>query len=176
MSDSKSLVAYFSRTGKNYVNGKIASLPVGNTEVIAKKIQKLTGSDLFQIKTINPYPDDYTETTIAAQEEKRTNARPELTDRVKHMDSYEVVYIGYPNWWGTVPMAVCTFLEAYDFSGKTMVPFCTHEGSGMGSSGRDIKKLCPNAKVLSGLAIQGGSVNRADGELSSWLKKLGLIA
>jgi len=175
MANSKSLIAYFSRKGNNYVSGSIVNLPIGNTEVIAKKIQELTGSDMFQIKTVKSYPEDYTETTNIAQEETRKNARLELTEIVDDMDSYDVIYLGYPNWWGTMPMAVFTFLESYDFSGKTIVPFCTHEGSGMGSSERDIKKLCPNAKVLSGLAIRGGSVDRADKEVASWLKKLDLI-
>lgn len=121
------------------------------------------------------YPEDYTETTKVAQDELRANDRPELTERVSEMDSYDVIYIGYPSWWGTMPMAVFTFLESYDFSGKTIVPYCTHEGSGMGSSERDVKKLCPNANVLSGLAIQGGSVGRADKDISNWLKKLDLI-
>ena len=174
MANSKSLIAYFSRKGNNIVSGSIVSLPIGNTEVIAKKIQKLTGSDMFQIKTVKSYPDDYTETTNVAQEEKRKNTRPELTEMVKDMDSYDVIYIGYPNWWGTMPMAVFTFLEAYGLSGKTIVAYCTHEGSGMGSSERDIKKLCPNAKVLSGLAIRGGSVDRADKDIENWLKKIEL--
>jgi flavodoxin len=91
------------------------------------------------------------------------------------MGSYDLIYLGYPNWWGTMPMAVFTFLESYDFSEKTMIPYCTHEGSGMGSSERDIKKLCPNAKMLSGLAIRGGSVDRADKDIANWLKKLDLI-
>jgi flavodoxin len=85
------------------------------------------------------------------------------------------LYIGYLIWYGTMPMAVFSFLESYDFSGKTIIPYCTHEGSGMGSSERDIKKLCPNAKVLSGLAIRGGSVDRADKDIANWLKKLDLI-
>ena len=176
MSDSKNLIAYFSRTGKNYVGGKIVNLPIGNTEVVAKKIQTIMGGDLFQIKTVTPYPDDYTDATQVAQDEKQKNARPELTDSVKHMDSYELIYLGYPNWWGTIPMAICTFLEAYDFTGKTIIPFCTHEGSGMGNSERDIKKLCPNAKMLSGLPIQGGSVDKADKDILDWLKKLDLIS
>jgi flavodoxin len=176
MANSKSLIAYFSRKGNNYVGGSIVSLPIGNTEVIAKKIQKVTGSDMFQIKTVKSYPDDYTEATNVAQEEKRKNSRPELTEKVAHMDSYDVIYIGYPNWWGTMPMAVFTFLEAYDLSGKTIVPYCTHEGSGMGTSERDIRKLCLNAKVLSGLAIQGGNVDRADNDVADWLKKLDLIS
>ncbi|MDF2524095.1 MAG: hypothetical protein K0R31_1736 [Clostridiales bacterium] len=172
MANSKSLIAYFSRKGNNYVGGSIVYLPIGNTEVIAKKIQELTGSDLFQIKTVKSYPEDYTETTNVAQEEKRQNARPELTETVDDMDSYDVIYIGYPNWWGTMPMAVFTFLESYDFSGRTIIPFCTHEGSGMGSSERDIKKLCPNAKVLSGLAIRGGSVDSADKDVATWANRI----
>jgi flavodoxin len=175
MANSKSLIAYFSRKGNNYVADSIVNLPIGNTEVIAKKIQKLTGSDIFQIRTVKSYPEDYTETTNVAREEQRENARPELTEIVDNMDSYNVIYIGYPNWYGTMPMAVFSFLESYDFSGKTIIPFCTHEGSGMGSSERDIKRLCPNAKVLSGLAIQGGSVERADKDVANWIKKLDLI-
>ncbi|MDP4227549.1 MAG: flavodoxin [Bacteroidota bacterium] len=171
MANSKSLIAYFSRKGNNYVGGRIVNLPVGNTEVVAKKIQKLTGSDMFQIKTVEVYPEDYMEATNVAQEELVGNARPELTGTVKDMDSYDVIYLGYPNWWGTMPMAVCTFLESYDFSGKTIIPYCTHEGSGLGRSERDIKKLCPNAKVLSGLAIRGDSVSSADKMLELWLKK-----
>lgn len=175
MANSKSLIAYFSRKGNNYVGGNIVNLPIGNTEVLAKKIQKLTGSDIFQIKTAKSYPEDYTETTNVAREEQRENARPELTEKVDNTDSYDVIYIGYPNWYGTMPMAVFTFLESYDFSGKTIVPFCTHEGSGMGNSERDIKKLCPDANVLFGLAIRGGSVERADKDVANWLKKLDLI-
>jgi flavodoxin len=169
MANSKSLIAYFSRKGSNYVGGRIVNLPVGNTEVIAKKIEELTGSDLFKIDTVKLYPEDYTETTNVAMDEKRKNARPELTGTVDDMDAYDVIYLGYPNWWGTFPMAVFTFLESYDFSGKTIIPFCTHEGSGLGNSERDIKKLCSNANVKSGLAIRGGSVKSADKMLKSWL-------
>lgn len=88
-----------------------------------------------------------------------------------NMESYDVIYLGYPNWWGTMPMAVCNFLESYDFSDKVIIPFCTHEGSGMDHSERYIKKLCLNASVLSGLAIRGSNVNEADLDIASWLKK-----
>lgn len=175
MTQQKSLSVYYSRRGNNYVSGSIVNLPVGNTEVIARKIQGLTGSDLFQIETVKPYPEDYTETTEVSKVELRQNARPELTVTVADMASYDVIYLGYPNWWGTMPMAVFTFLESYDFSGKTIVPYCTHEGSGLGSSERDIKKLCQTAKVLPGLAIKGSTVARADNEVENWLKRLGLI-
>jgi flavodoxin len=176
MANSKSLIAYFSRKGNNYVGGSIVNLTIGNTEVISKKIRRLTGSDVFQITTVKSYPDDYTETTNVARNEQKEDARPELTETVNNMDSYDVIYIGYPNWYGTMPMAVFTFLESYDFSGKTIVPFCTHEGSGLGSSERDIKKLRPNAKVLPVLAIRGGSVERADKDVANWLKRLDLIS
>ena len=175
MVSTKSLSAFFSRKGNNYLSGSIVNLPIGNTEVIAKKIQELTGSDLFQIQTVKSYPEDYTETTRVAQDELSGNARPELTGTVDDMDAYEVIYLGYPNWWGTMPMAVFTFLDSYDFSGKTIVPYCTHEGSGLGSSERDIKKLCPTAKVLSGLAIKGSTVGKADNDVANWLKKIGLL-
>jgi len=169
MTNSKILIAYYSRKGQNYVGGSIVNLSVGNTEVVAKKIQAMIGGDLFEIDTVETYPKDYTETTKVAMDEKKGNARPELTETVDNMDSYDVIYLGYPNWWGTFPMAVFTFLESYDFSGKTIIPFCTHEGSGLGNSERDIKKLCTNANVESGLAIRGGSVKNSDNMLKSWI-------
>jgi flavodoxin len=170
MANPKTLIAYYSRRGQNYVEGSIVNLPVGNTEVMAKKIQVIVGGDLFEIDTVKNYPADYTETTHVAMDEKRANVRPELTAAVDNMEHYNVIYLGYPNWWNTFPMAVFTFLEMYDFSGKTIIPFCTHEGSGIGNSERDIKKLCPNSKVLTGLAIRGGSVSRADNDIINWIK------
>jgi len=175
MNKMKKLIAYYSRAGNNYVGDKIMNLPVGNTEVAAKMIQKLTGSDIFRIYTIKDYPADYNETTEVAKQELRQNDRPELTGHADNMVDYSVIYLGYPNWWGTMPMAVYTFLEAYDFSGKTIIPFCTHEGSGMGRSESDIKKLCSDANVLKGLPIRGGSVQGAESDIADWLRKLGEI-
>jgi flavodoxin len=171
----KSLVVYYSRKGNNYVGDGVKDLPVGNTEVAAGIIQKLTLGDSFKIEPVVAYPAGYDETTRVAQLEQRQNARPEITGRVDDMDEYDVVFLGYPNWWGTMPMPVFTFLEAYDFSGKTIVPFCTHEGSGMGHSESDIKKLCPTAKVAKGLAIRGGSVQNAESAISDWLRKAGVL-
>ncbi|MCY1720931.1 hypothetical protein OU798_11305 [Prolixibacteraceae bacterium Z1-6] len=164
----KSLIAYYSRRGQNYVGGSIVDLKLGNTEIIAQKIQARTGSQLFKIDTIKNYPVDYMETTRVAKQELREDARPELTEALENMDDYDVIYLGYPNWWGTFPMAVFSFLESYDFSGKTIIPFCTHEGSGMGGL-KDIKKLCPGANVEDGIAIRGGSVQAADRALEVWL-------
>jgi flavodoxin len=175
MANSKSLIAYFSRTGNNYVGGSILKLTIGNTEVVAKEIQALTDSDIFQIKTVKSYPEDYTEATKVAQVEKRENARPELTETIEDIGVYGVIYLGYPSWWGTMPMAVFTFLDSYDFSGKTIVPFCTHEGSALGRSVADIKKLCPKSTVLDGIAVKGSTVNDAQNEVHEWLSKIGLI-
>jgi len=171
----KSLIAYFSRKGDNYVGGRIVHLPVGNTEVAAKMIQKLTGGDAFRIDTLKEYPSDYSKATDMTQQELRQNARPELSGGVDNMDDYSVIFLGYPNWWGTMPMAVFTFLERYDLSGKTIIPFCTHEGSGMGHSESDIKRLCHDAKVLKGLSIKGGGVQRAGDDISAWLRELGVF-
>jgi flavodoxin len=170
----KRLIAYFSREGDNYVNGAIENLPVGNTEVAANMIRKLAGSEAFRIQTVDGYPADYNKTTEVAKQELRKNARPKLSGYVDNMDEYSLILLGYPNWWGTMPMAVFTFLEEYDFSGKTILPFCTHEGSGLGRSESDIKKTCPHATVLIGLSIKGGSVHRAENDISAWLNKSGV--
>ena len=168
------LVAYFSRKGQNYVNGKIVNLSIGNTEVVANMIQKITGSGIFQIESVKTYPADYTEATEVAKAELNANARPELTTHVENMDSCDVIFLGYPIWWGTFPAPVRTFLSEYDFSGKTIVPFCTHEGSGLGHSEQDIKKLCPKAKVLNGIAIHGADAGSANTKISEWLKKINI--
>jgi len=171
--DAKKLIAYFSRRGNNYVAGKIVFLEVGNTEVIAGLIQEMTGGDLFHIQAVGAYPEDYTEATAVAKRELRDQARPQLTSWVEDMAGYEVIFLGFPNWWGTMPMPVFTFLEGSELSGKTIIPFCTHEGSGMGVSVRDIKKACPDARVLDGLAIRGSEVKKARDGVSAWLKKRG---
>ena len=126
---------------------------------------------MFHIEPQTAYPIYYTEATEIAQKEMRENSRPAIRGEIEDINRYENIFLGYPNWWGTMPMAVFTFLENYDFSGKTIVPFCTHEGSGMGkSSERDISTLCPNAKLLPGLAIRGGAMrdNRTKSSENGW--------
>ena len=171
----KTLIAYYSRRGENYVDGAIANLAVGNTEVAAAMIQKLTGGDAFRIDTAKAYPGDYAETTEAAKEELRRNARPALKSHLADIGQYDAVVLGYPNWWGTMPMAVFTFLEEHDWKGKTVLPFCTHEGSGLARSVTDIKQACPGATVSAGLAIRGGRVRGAAAEIEAWLKSSGLL-
>ena len=176
LKEEKCLIAYFSREGNNYVSGKIVNLPVGNTKVVADMIQEITGGDVFRIDTVKSYPKDYSATTNVAKKELNDNARPELSGHVENMDFYNVIFLGYPNWWGTMPIPVFTFLEEYDFSRKTIVPFCTHEGSGLGRSENDIAKLCPKATLLKGLAVHGSRVSAAKKDVTDWLNNLGMIS
>ncbi|MBD5511681.1 MAG: flavodoxin [Lachnospiraceae bacterium] len=166
---AKNLIVFYSRADENYVNGMIKHLDIGNTEVAAGIIEKFIDADVFKIEQMQAYAKDYNTCIAQAQEDQRRDARPELKAYPDSIDGYETIYLGFPNYWSTMPMAVFTFLEHFDFSGKTIKPFCTHEGSGMGSSERDIRRLCPNAKVEKGLAIRGGSVKQADKEIERWL-------
>lgn len=163
------LVAFYSRADENYVGGQIKTLPVGNTEIAAEMIAELTGAELFKMEQVQAYAKDYNQCIAQAQADQRRDARPELKTYPESLDGYDVIYLGYPNYWSTMPMAVFTFLEHFDFTGKTIKPFCTHEGSGLGRSVSDIKKLCPTAKVENGLAIRGGSVTQAKREIEKWI-------
>jgi flavodoxin len=174
LTDKKCLIAYFSRKGQNYVSGRIVELKVGNTEVVANMIHKIAGGDMFHIESVTAYPKDYTEATEVAKEELKAKARPKLMGQVENMGAYDVIFLGYPNWWGTFPMPVFSFLESYDFSGKTIAPFCTHEGSGMGHSEKDIAKACPKAIVLKGIAIHGTNASSANSDVSNWIDGLSI--
>ncbi len=162
------LIAYFSRAGENYFSGALRRVPVGNTEVAAGLLQKLTGADMLKIEPLQPYSEDYNECIAQAQEDQRRDARPELKANPDSLAQYDTIYLGYPNYWGTMPMPVFTFLEHYDFAGKRIYPFCTHEGSGLGHSEADIRRLCPGAEVEKGLAIRGGGVQDAADALRNW--------
>jgi flavodoxin len=166
---SKKLVAFYSRADENYVSGMIKTLDIGNTEVAAGIIKNLTGADTFKIEQIQPYSKEYNTCIAEAQADQKRDARPELKSYPDSIDEYDEIYLGYPNYWSTMPMAVFTFLEHFDFTGKTIYPFCTHEGSGMGSSERDIKRLCPTANVKKGLAIHGAAVAKSEKAIEKWL-------
>lgn len=171
---AKTLIAYFSHTGENYFGGAIRTITKGNTAVVAEIIAKQSGGSLFEIKTVKHYPANYKECCDAAQAEQRAGERPKLAGEIPNIAGYDTVILGYPCWWGTMPQAVFTFLESADFSGKKILPFCTHEGSGMGRSEGDIKKLCPGATVAKGLAINGSSCNGAEASVKKWLSANGL--
>lgn len=143
--------------------------------MIAGMVKNAVHGDLFQIITVKTYPGEYNKTTNVALQEQHENARPKLSTHIKNINDYDVIFLGYPNWWGTIPMPVFTFLEEYDFSGKIIVPFCTHEGSYLGRSVTDITKLCPKSTILEGLAIRGGDVKNSRNDVSKWLAKIGII-
>lgn len=166
---SKKMIAFYSRPDENYVNGKIQLLSVGNTEIAATYLAEQLGADLFRIEQLRPYAKDYNDCIAEAQADQRRNARPELKEYPKDLAAYDEIYLGYPNYWGTMPMAVFTFLEHFDFTGKTIYPFCTHEGSAMGHSETDLKLLCPSATIEKGIALHGGNVRKEMTKLKQWV-------
>ena len=166
---SKSLVIYFSRAGENYFGGELKNIEKGNTEVIAEYIQNETSADLFKVEPAVEYPDDYMKCIDVAQKEQNDDARPEIKETLTDISEYDTIFIGFPNWWGTLPMPMFTQLEQLDFAGKTVKPFVTHEGSGFGSSQRDLKKLCEGAEIKKGLSIPGADVYDVKDRVKSWV-------
>ena len=154
----KMLVVYYSRTG--------------NTKEIAEQIAARTGADIFEIKTVNAYPDDYRQTTDQAKKEIAEGYRPALKRMPENLEQYKAVFVGSPCWWGTVASPVATFLSEAELSGKTVIPFMTHGGSGLGRSVSDIKSMLPNSTVVEGKAFWGNSVKTANDDVADWLKGL----
>ena len=163
------LVAFYSRAHENYFGGSFGYIEVGNTEKIADMIAEITGADLFKIEQKVPYAADYNTCIEEAKKDLQTKARPELVNMPENLDRYDEIYLGYPNYWGTMPMAVYTFLESFNFTGKKIHPFCTHEGSGLSSTERDIKKAAQGADVSKGLSIYGSSVDGAKSIVKGWV-------
>ncbi|MBQ6297777.1 MAG: NAD(P)H-dependent oxidoreductase [Selenomonadaceae bacterium] len=172
--DKKILVIYFSRTGEEYNVGRITK---GNTAIVAEYIAQKTGADIFEVKPATPYPDEYEACTELAKKELESNVRPALARNIDKLAQYDTIFLGYPIWWGAVPRVMMTFLESNDFSGKTIIPFCTHGGSGLAGTEREIKDICPNAEILAGLAISGRTAQNDSAtvqkEVDAWLTELG---
>ena len=156
----KILVAYFSHSG--------------NTRVIANEIKNITGGDIFEIKPINEYSQEYQAVVDQAKKEINAGFKPELKTTVDNIEDYDIIFVGSPNWWSTVAPPVATFLSSYDFEGKIIIPFMTHEGTRLGHSVADIKKICAKAKVMDGHAVYGHDVNNAHDDVAAWIKKIKL--
>ena len=172
-SKKKILVAYFSRTGTQRNVGNITK---GNTAIIGEMIAAKTGADLFEIKVAEDnYPKKYSDLLSYAQKEKEEGVRPEIVGNA-HIEDYDVIFVGYPNWWQDLPMPVYTFLESYDFSGKRVIPFCTHEGSGLVGTEKQLRRIVTTANVESGIGIYGhiaqNNPQEAEKKLDIWLKDL----
>lgn len=155
--NGKMLIAYFSWSG--------------NTENAAQMIQEKTGADLVELELVNPYSSNYNQVLDEAQRDLNQNARPELKTKIENMNEYSTVMIGYPNWWATIPMPIATFLESYDFSGKTIIPFCSHGGGQFGQSITDISKLAPNSKIGEGLSIHYSGGSSLSSDIDEWIEK-----
>ena len=167
---AQTLVVYYSRPGQNYTSDGIVNLKVGNTQMVAEKIQKLTGADIFRLETVRTYSEDYMTCTQEAKDELNAKARPALKGDID-ISKYDTIYLGWPCWWGTYPMCVATFLEAHDWAGKIVIPFTTHEGSGFGSSLSDLRKAIPSATVKKGLSIQGSQVKTASAQIEKFVNE-----
>ena len=170
-SSSKILIAYFSRNGENYAVGNI---DVGNTEVIANYIKDISHTDVFKIEPKVAYPTSYDECVEVARQEKESNARPEILNTIENIQDYDVIFLGYPIWHQDMPMIIYSFLEMYDLSGKTIIPFVTHEGSGNSGTYDLIRQIETQANVLDGVAIRGQDATTSKNIIEQWLKELGL--
>ena len=168
------LVAYFSRADENY---NVGTIDKGNTQIIAEYIASEVGADSYHIETVNPYPANYDDCCDVAKKELADKARPEIQGGVENMEQYDIVFLGYPIWWGDMPMAVYTFMDSYDFSDKVVIPFNTHEGSGESGTYSAIGSYLPNAQVLDGMPIQGKTAQEFNSDtqqaVRDWLDDLG---
>lgn len=161
LAEKKILVVYFSHSG--------------NTREIANQIKAATGGDVFELQPVKAYPEDYQTVVDQAKEEISSNYKPELKTKVGNIDSYEVIFIGSPNWWSTIAPPVSSFLSDYNLSGKIIVPFITHGGGGLAQCVSDIKALCPNSNVLEGLVVSGRNAVNSRNDVSEWLRRLKII-
>jgi len=171
MENKRVLVAFFSRAGENFFPGGLRNIEKGNTHVAAEMIAELTNGELFEIQSVDGYSESYKECVEQAKTEYGSNVRPQLKEDID-ITGYDLIFIGYPNWCGTMPMPVWTFLENHDFAGKILCPFCTNEGSGLANSVADIEKLAPTADRKEGLSIKGSLVQDAKPEIEAWLTNI----
>lgn len=169
-SGGKTLIVYFSHAGENY---SVGNIKVGNTKLVADEIEKVTGGDVFEIVAEKNYDMPYMRLTEVAQEESRNNELPAFKGEVKDISQYDTVFVGGPIWWGTYPRVMFTFFKKYDLGGKTIIPFTTHEGSGLGNVVDDLKSLYPTAKVTNAFSIAGHQVRGGMDKVDKWLKGLG---
>ena len=168
---AKALVVYYSRKGENFMPGGIQVLEKGNTEYAAEYIAQAVGADLFEIDTVTPYAENYRECCMQAVAEAKANARPEIKGYVEDMAQYETVFVCFPCWCGTAPMCVFTFLEAYNLTGKKIVPLCTNEGSGLANSVQHLQNSCKGATVTEGLSVKGHQAKDSYDTIAAWAKE-----
>ncbi|MCM1136030.1 MAG: NAD(P)H-dependent oxidoreductase [Clostridium sp.] len=167
---AKNLIIYYSRRGENYFSGAVRSIEKGNTEIVAQYIQKAVGGELFEVETVKEYSADYHACTVEAKKELHDGARPELKRYLDDISGYDNIFVCGPCWWGTYPCAVFTQLERLEWSGKKVFAVMTHEGSGLGSCERDLKKICVGASIGKGLAVYGSEAAKSESKVAAWAK------
>ena len=156
------LIVYFSRSG--------------NTRAVAQFIHQAVGGDLFELRTAHAYPAEHRAATQLARQERDTNARPELASNVQNIEQYDIIFLGFPNWWGTMPMVFFTFLESHNLTGKTIIPFSTYgTSSGLVRGVPDIQRVSPGVTILEGLSIRGGNARNSRNEVNAWLRRIGML-
>ena len=175
--DQKILILYYSSANTNSVDVVSAATPyfdgVASTELLAQEIRKLVGGDLVRLTPVQDYPESYNDTTAAAKKERDDDQRPAFVPLEVDPADYDVIFIGYPMWWYTLPMLLYTFFDQFDLSGKVIVPFNTHAGSGDGGTYGEIVQFEPDATVLQGLAVSGKRADKAEADVKEWLAGLG---
>ena len=169
---AKSLVVFYSRKGENFMPGGIRVLEKGNTAYAAEYVAAAAGADIFEIETVRPYAAAYKECCKEAVAEKAQNDRPAIKGCVENMAQYDTIYVCFPNWCGTAPMCVFTFLEQYDLTGKKIAPLCTNEGSGLANSEGDIAAVCQGAQLLPGLSVRGHQAKDSAEVIANWAKEI----
>lgn len=175
VTSNKVLLAYFSRAGENYYYGERTQLEVGNTEVLAGMISQLIGCDVHRIEPVDPYPEDYEETVARNVQEQDADARPAIANPLASIEPYDIVLLGSPIWNVRAPLIMSTFVEGFDFTGKTVFPFTTYAMSGLGTTVRDYTAACPGASIGEGLAVRGEEVQDASAEVEAWLRRINLL-
>ena len=168
----KNLIIYYSRKGENYVNGQIKNLIKGNTEICAEFIQKSVGGDLFEVETVDSYSNDYNICTKEALNELKNKVHKDLIRYLDNIDEYNNIFICGPCWWNTFPMAIFSLIEGLNFSGKKVTVLMTHEGSGLGNSENDIKRICKGAIFEKGIAIHGADSLKSEAIIARWAKNI----
>lgn len=168
---AKNLIIYYSRKGENYVNGSIVNLKKGNTKICAEFIQKAVGGDLFEVETVHEYAKEYRKCAEEASKELKENARPKLKKYLEDISGYDNIFVCGPCWCGTYPVAVFTQLERLDFTGKKVMALMTHEGSGLGNSESDLRKICKGATFGTGIAIHGADAEKSASAVADWAKE-----
>ena len=166
------LVAYFTTKSQLDINRRISQEEIGNTAKIANMIKENVSCDLYEIETEYEYPQDMKSLLEIAKKEMDDQAYPPLLLHILNMKQYDIIFLGYPNWYNTMPRAVFSFLNDYDFSKKTIIPFCTHGGGGLGNSIEDMKKILPNNKILEAIAIKDSEVEESSQKITEWIKNL----